>query len=190
MKIQIAALILLCACTGKTNFKADAEKSTLTTSEGQPQSAPPQSDAEGVDVPQNIAGAALYCAERKRASDTEPESQFGCRLNEAGTDGKIENLDRSKIVWKSSISENVQVDSETTNPAWHAIYTVRGPTLEGVRTTVRAMNILVQYSNNSPAPAGLFDQPLKDSLGPISNSGDDAAPIFTQGIDPNDPSIY
>src|SRR5689334_8039989 len=91
-------------------------------------------EAEKVDIPTNIAGSYLMCSLRKDATDQDPSSEYGCRLNEEGTAKKLDlSAVQARIQWRINLSDGVSIDSNTTYPAWHAIYTIKASDLASLR---------------------------------------------------------
>lgn len=180
--------------SGGKNKSVEAQKPTDSRSKT-PTDAPTVdqlSAKERVDIPQNIAGAHLVCAERKAATEADLSSDVGCRLNETGTDRKLEiDSFQDRIIWTSNVPKNIEINTNSPVPAWHAIYTIKGLSLDEIRETASYLRIQTQWSDPTAESPGFFqDQAIQDVLQPIASTDDDTAPILQQGIDPSDPGIF
>lgn len=198
---SIAIFLMLpsaCKSSDKIGFAAgDKNASTGTTnSPSGPSQGAPQPDSadgsEGVDVPQNISGAFLSCSLRKRASESDLSSEYGCRLNDAETNSKLDISGReNEIIWGGNISDGLTINPQSPIPTWHAIYTVTGRSLEQIGDAVGRLNVTVQWQgDNIPSPQLFKNQPITEILQPIGNTDDTTAPIIQEGIDPSDPGIF
>lgn len=147
-------------------------------------------DAERVDIPNNISGSYLMCSLREDATETAVSSEYGCRLNEAGTNNRLDlSAYQNRVQWLSNETDGVRITLNPVNSVWHALYTVTASNLPALREKVARMQIQVQWSlpNGSAGPT-FKDQKLIETLQPAATAGDTTAPILNgQGLDPADP---
>jgi len=147
-------------------------------------------DAERVDIPNNISGSYLMCSLREDATETALSSEYGCRLNEAGTNNRLDlGLYQNRVQWQSNESDGVRINPNPVNSVWHALYTVTASNLPALREKVARLQIQVQsstpYGRRGPI---CKDQKLTETLQPAAAAGDTSAPILQgQGLDPSDP---
>lgn len=147
-------------------------------------------DAERVDVPNNIAGSYLMCSLRKDASATDPTSEYGCRLNEAGTTNRLDlSPYLSRISWTSNQADGVTITPNPANSVWHALYLVSAPDVNAVREKAARLQVQVQWATpDGTAQSTVKDQRLIDTLQPADVAGDTSAPVLQEeGLDPTDP---
>lgn len=147
-------------------------------------------DAERVDIPNNISGSYLMCALREDATETTVSSEYGCRLNEAGTNNRLDlGLYQNRVQWLSNEADGVRIILNPVNSVWHALYTVSASNLPALREKVARLQIQVQWSfPNGGAGSNFKDQKLIETLQPAAAAGDTSAPILkSQGLDPADP---
>jgi len=147
-------------------------------------------DAERVDIPNNITGSYLMCSLRKDATATDVASEYGCRLNEAGTTNKLDlSLYQNRLQWKSSPEDGVVILQNPGSSVWHALYTVSSGDLATLREKTARLQIQVQWSLPSGNEQATFkNQKLTETLQPADVAGDTGAPILQgQGLDPTDP---
>jgi hypothetical protein len=147
-------------------------------------------DAERVDIPNNISGSYLMCSLREDATDTKLSSEYGCRLNEAGTNNRLDlGTLQNRVQWQSNETDGVRITINPANSVWHALYTVTASNLPALREKVGRLQIQVQWSlpNGSAGPT-FKDQKLIETLQPAAAAGDTSAPVLQgQGLDPADP---
>ncbi len=147
-------------------------------------------DAERVDIPNNISGSYLMCSLRKDASATDISSEYGCRLNEAGTNNRLDiTAWQNRIQWMSSGTDGVRITPNPPNSVWHALYTLTASDLPTLREKAGRMQVQVQWTLPNGTAASTFkDQKLIETLQPADAAGDTSAPILQgQGLDPCDP---
>ncbi|MDQ3234453.1 MAG: hypothetical protein M3Q07_21835 [Pseudobdellovibrionaceae bacterium] len=147
-------------------------------------------DAERVDVPTNIAGSYLMCSLRKDASAADVSSEYGCRLNEAGTMTRLDlSTTQNRIQWQSNLPIGVVIASNPSNSVWHALYTITATDLPALRERVAQLQVQVQWTLPSGSVLTTFkDQKLVEILQPADAAGDTSAPILQgPGLDPSDP---
>ncbi len=175
------------ACNPK-NAGFLAGKNVLTTSKDD--KVKNDTDSEKVDIPANISGSYLICALRKSASDTDLSSEYGCRLNESGTEQKLDlGSNQNRVKWSSDIQGNIRIEQMPAGSLYHATYTLTGANRASIQDLAGRMEVLVQWFNPGSTQALPFkNQPLLDVLRPASSVGDSSAPILQgQGLDPTDP---
>lgn len=146
-------------------------------------------DAERVDIPNNISGSYLVCALRKDASETEVSSEYGCRLNEAGTTNRLDiSAYQDRIQWQSNDRDAVSITINPPNSVWHALYTVTAGNLPDLREKAARLQVQVQWSLANGTVSTFKDQKLIETLQPADVAGDTSAPVLQgQGLDPSDP---
>ncbi|WP_141733472.1 hypothetical protein [Oligoflexus tunisiensis] len=180
-------LIFLPACNPvMNNFIAAKKEDDANAKKNQEADA----EAERVDVPNNIAGSYLMCSLRKDASPTDPASEYGCRLNEAGTVNRLDlSPYLSRISWTSNQAEGVTITSNPADSVWHALYLVSASDVNTVREKAARLQVQVQWATpDGSAQSTVKDQRLIDTLQPADAAGDTSAPVLQgQGLDPTDP---
>lgn len=147
-------------------------------------------DAERVDIPNNISGSYLMCSLRKDASEADVSSEYGCRLNEAGTLNRLDiTAWQSRIQWLSTGVDGVSITTNPPNSVWHALYTITASDLTSLREKAGRLQIQVQWSlPNGNVGSTFKDQKLIETLQPADVAGDTSAPVLQgQGLDPSDP---
>lgn len=180
-------LIFLCGCNPVMNNFIAAHKDDDGSAKKQTSN---DDDAERVDIPNNISGSYLMCSLREDATETAVSSEYGCRLNEAGTNNKLDlGLYQNRVQWQSNESDGVRINPNPVNSVWHALYTVTANNLPALREKVARLQIQVQWSlPNGNAGSTFKDQKLIEALQPAAAAGDSSAPILQgQGLDPADP---
>jgi hypothetical protein len=147
-------------------------------------------DAERVDIPANISGSYLMCSLREDATETAVASEYGCRLNEAGTNNRLDlGPLQNRVQWLSNEAEGVRITLNPANSVWHAHYIVSASNLPALREKVARLQIQVQWTLPGGGTGSTFkDQKLIETLQPAAAAGDTSAPILNgQGLDPADP---
>jgi hypothetical protein len=147
-------------------------------------------DAERIDIPANISGSYLMCSLREDATETAVASEYGCRLNEAGTNNRLDlGPYQDRVHWQSNEIDGVRITLNSANSVWHALYSVSAANLPALREKVARMQIQVQWSLPNGGTGSTFkDQKLIETLQPATAAGDSSAPILNgQGLDPADP---
>jgi hypothetical protein len=147
-------------------------------------------DAERVDIPNNISGSYLVCALRKDASETDVSSEYGCRLNEAGTTNRLDiSAYQNRIQWQSNERDGVSITINPINSVWHALYNVTASNLPELREKAGRLQVQVQWSLSNGTVVSTFkDQKLIETLQAADVAGDTSAPVLQgQGLDPSDP---
>jgi hypothetical protein len=180
-------LLLLPACNPVMNqFIASKKEDDGNAKKNQDANA----ESERVDVPHNIAGSYLMCSLRKDASATDPSSEYGCRLNEAGTTNRLDlSPYLSRISWTSNQDDGVTITSNPQNSVWHALYLVSAADVNTVREKAARLQVQVQWSTpDGTSQSAVKDQRLLDTLQPAEAAGDTTAPVLQdKGLDPTDP---
>lgn len=185
--ILIVSLGLLPACTPVMNNFIAAKKDDDGSAKKQSKD---DDDAERVDIPNNISGSYLMCSLRKDATESDLSSEYGCRLNEAGTQNRVDlGLWQNRVQWLSNEADGVRIVRYPENSVWHALYTVTASNLPALREKAARLQIQVQWSRPDGSSGGTFkDQKLIETLQPADVAGDTTAPILNgQGLDPSDP---
>lgn len=185
--LMLPLLILMLACNPAMNNFIAAKKENDDSAK---KSSDADADAERVDVPNNITGSYLMCSLRKDATTTDVSSEYGCRLNEAGTMNQLDlSPYQSRIHWKSNLQEGIAVHAYPSNSVWHALYSITANDLPGLREKAARLQIQVQWFDSNGIPVSTFkDQKLIEILQPADAAGDSSAPVLQeQGLDPTDP---
>lgn len=141
-------------------------------------------DDEKVDVPNNIAGSYLSCALRKDATATDLNSEYGCRLNDASTNTKLDlSAYTAQVRWLSNAVDGIRIESYPVNSVWHALYRVTANDLATLRERAAGLQIQVQYQT-APLKAARMVEVLQTA----EAAGDTGAPVLQgKGLDPTDP---
>lgn len=142
---------------------------------------------ERVDVPVKISGSYLVCALRKQAKAEDLNAQYGCRLNEEGTNEKVDlTATQQQVQWGSS-SPDVRITVLAPDNIWHAYYNLRGDSIDAINSQGANLDVQVRWRAPNQAPTPVKQSRITQVLQPAQDYGDTTAPVVIEGgIDPND----
>ncbi len=178
--LKVSSLILLLFALGS----AQCKKNESLKSPKDPQQTDANSqDAkdEKVDIPANIAGSYLTCAIRKEAKASDLDTEYGCRLTDAGTQKKLDLAAASKrLSWAANIETGVKVTEQDAASIYHVYLNVSGPSLAAIAEISKNLKVLARWQLDSGQTIPVKQDNIGNVLKPAIELEDFEAPIVRE----------